>query len=181
MYCITLYSRYSHWQRCDMDQWNSLKFLLCLTHSGHSWPASYHIITQPSIVQYTLQCILVCLKLIFPVGMLVATIVRPLEMRPWSGQIKLACLSKMNLVSTISVAQTHYSTRRTLAMWNTTAGYWAIAYRVTHEIRCRTHGWRMRIYNTPVGPVTSTCFSQCRSSSGWIAVVAKIRFYTIMS
>ncbi len=33
--------------------------------------------------------------------------------------------------------------------------------RNTRETRCCTNAWRLRIYNTPVGPVTSTCVSQC--------------------
>ena len=48
---------------------------------------------------------------------------------------------------------------------------WLLGHRVlpnTREIHRRTHAWRMRIYNTSVRPVTSTCVSQCRSSSGWI-------------
>ncbi len=35
--------------------------------------------------------------------------------------------------------------------------------RNTRETRCCTHAWRLRIYNLPVGPVTSTCVSQCRT------------------
>ncbi len=46
---------------------------------------------------------------------------------------------------------------------------WLLGLRVsrnTHETRCCTHTWPLRIYNTPVSPVTSTCVSQCRSSFG---------------
>ncbi len=44
---------------------------------------------------------------------------------------------------------------------------WLLGHRVsrnTRETRCCKHAWRLRIYNTPVGPVTvtSTCVSQCR-------------------
>ncbi len=43
---------------------------------------------------------------------------------------------------------------------------WLLGHRVsrnTRETRCCTHAWCLRIYNTPVGPVTSTCVSQCRT------------------
>ena len=40
----------------------------------------------------------------------------------------------------------------------------------THEIRHRTHAWCMRVYNTPLGPVTSTCVSQCQSTL-WDCIV----------
>ncbi len=63
--------------------------------------------------------------------------------------------------------QAYNSTRRTSAMWNTSAAYWAIVY---HAIHTQYATERMRIYNTPVGPVTSTCVSQCWSSFGWIKV-----------
>ncbi len=37
---------------------------------------------------------------------------------------------------------------------------WLLGHRVscnTRERRCCTHAWRLHLYNTPVGPVTSTC------------------------
>ncbi len=53
------------------------------------------------------------------------------------------------------------TTKRTSTMWNTIAGL--LGHRVsrnTRKMRCCTHVWRLRVYNTPVGPVTSTCVSQ---------------------
>ena len=37
--------------------------------------------------------------------------------------------------------------------------------------------WCMCIYNPPVGPVTSTCVSQCQSSYGWI--IKAMQLYTM--
>ncbi len=42
-------------------------------------------------------------------------------------------------------------------------GYWAIVYHVIHAKYAAECTRCMRIYNTPVGPVTSTCVSQCQS------------------
>ena len=59
-------------------------------------------------------------------------------------------------------------TIKTLAKWNKC---WLLGHRVsrnTCEIRCWTHALRMHIFNTPVGPVTSTCVSYCQSIS-WLS------------
>ncbi len=66
----------------------------------------------------------------------------------------------------------------TSTMWNTSSGL--LGHRVsrnTRKTRCCTHAWRLRIYNTPVGPVTSTCVSQCRSSFGSTIVTLCQKFH----
>lgn len=64
-----------------------------LTHGSNSCSASNDIVSQSSIAQDTLQCILVFLKhVLFFIGLFITAEVGPLETSALTGQVKFSSL-----------------------------------------------------------------------------------------
>ncbi len=88
----------------------------------------------------------------------------------WAS-LNLSSSSCNNSFGQQCVMEVNYcTTKRTSTMWNTSAGYWAIAYCVIHAKRAAAGTHDACVLKTPVGPVTSTCVSQCRSSFACLCV-----------